>query len=638
MQGSRVATALPLTLVLLLTASLGYAAGSAEIVITGRVVSSAGAPLYGANVTVEAAQRSVGTNDSGMYTITLPARYRGSAVVVRARSFGYVPQVRTVALEADSIVVDFALVQDVNRLSQVVVTGMTGATATRKMPFTVSFAAATPNPMPAASTRSPDPGRDLSGEEYDRIIDNPFRSPRAEPLSTFGVDVDRASYSNIRRIITIDQQRPPADAVRIEELINYFTYDYAAPTAEHPFAVHADVASAPWAPEHLLVRIGLQARTIDLETAPANNLVFLLDVSGSMHSPDKLPLLKEAFRLLVAQLREQDRVAIVVYAGTEGLALPSTSGADKQAILGAIDRLEAGGSTAGGAGIRLAYDVAEAGFIPEGNNRVILATDGDFNVGTTSNAELERLVEARRAAGTALTVLGFGAGNIKDNRMEMLADKGNGNYAYIDSRKEAHKVFVKEMGGTLVTVAKDVKLQIEFNPAVVAGYRLIGYENRILDAEDFTDDRKDAGDMGAGHTVTAIYEVIPVGARDAERVRMPDSLRYAAPTSVRATADELLFVKLRYKSPKDSVSVPMDFAVPNRVTTASADFRFVQAVAAFGMSLRESEYRGTATPEMARRLASGALGRDEWGYRAEFVKLVSAYMALPEARVSVDRR
>jgi Ca-activated chloride channel family protein len=383
------------------------------------------------------------------------------------------------------------------------------------------------------------------------------------------------------------------------------------------------------------VRIGLQARTIDLAAAPANNLVFLIDVSGSMSSEDKLPLLKHALRLLVTQLRELDRVAIVVYAGSQGLVLPSTSGAEKIVLLEALERLHAGGSTAGAAGLRLAYDVARKSFIEGGNNRVILATDGDFNVGVTSNAELERMIETRREEGTALTVLGFGAGNIKDDRMEMLADKGNGNYAYIDSPLEARKVLVQEFGGTLVTVAKDVKLQVEFNPAVVAGYRLIGYENRVLADEDFTDDKKDAGDMGAGHSVTALYEIIPVGTSDARRVRTTGPRRYLVFPAARPAAgaearpaDELMYVKLRYKAPTDSVSVPMEVIVPNRVTAASEEFRFVQAVAAFGMTLRASEYRGNATAAMSLELAGGALGADPHGYRSDFIDLVRSYERL----------
>lgn len=603
---------------LLIAVPVGHAAPPDEILITGRVTATTGQPLFGAGVQVEAAAVAVGTDSNGVYRLRLPGHHRGRKVVVRARLFGYAPQVQRVALDRDSIVLHFVLAPDVNRLSQVVVTGGSlygGATRTT-LPFTVGG----------------DHARDLSGERYARIHENTFRSPRAAPRSTFGVDVDRASYSNVRRIITVDRQRPPVDAVRIEEFINYFPYEYASPVGEHPVAVHTAVAIAPWAPEHLLVRIALTTRAIDLRDAPASNLVFLIDVSGSMGSPDKLPLLLQALAMLVAQLREQDRVAIVVYAGSAGLVLPPTSGADKPTILAALDRLDAGGSTAGGAGIRLAYDVARAHFITGGNNRVILATDGDFNVGVTDNAELEQLIEHRRKEGTALTVLGFGGGNIQDDRMEMLADKGNGNYAYIDSRLEARKVLVHEVGGTLVTVAKDVKVQVEFNPARVAGYRLLGYENRLLNDEDFADDTKDAGDMGAGHTVTALYEIIPVGARGAARIPLPDSLRYsrvARPTAPGDTA-ELMLVKVRYKPPTDTVSVPLEHVVPHRVGVADADFQFAQAVAAFGLVLRKSEHRGSATPALALELARGATGADSRGYRKDFIDLVTAYTRLPE--------
>ncbi len=599
---------------------------AAPVILTGRVTTAGGAPLYGANVTIDAAHLSVGTGTDGRYRIEVPEAHRGAQLVVRARAIGFVPQVRSVRFDRDSVTADFALPQDVNRLSQVVVTGSTGKVvgAAASALYGGGTAEAGRMPFTVAQVTADDlPARDLRGERYAAITDNPFLSPGTDPRSTFAVDVDRASYANVRRIITVDRQRPPVDAVRIEEMLNYFDYDYTAPAGPHPFALDAEVARAPWAPAHLLVRLGLQARRLDLATAPANNLVFLIDVSGSMQSEDKLPLLKTAFRLLVAQLRPQDRVAIVTYAGTEGLALPSTSGADKARILAALERLEAGGSTAGGAGLRLAYDVAKANLLPEGNNRVILATDGDFNVGITDNAELVRFVTARREAGIALSVLGFGAGNLQDERMEKLADAGNGNYNYIDSPLEARKVLVNEMGGTLVTVAKDVKVQVEFNPAVVARYRLIGYENRLLADTDFKDDRKDAGEIGAGHTVTALYEIVPVGSAVGG-----DTLRYARPVATAAARDELLFVRLRYKRPADSVSVPFEAVVPNRVGEASGDFRFAQAVAAFGMVLRRSEHRGTASAPMAAALAEGALGDDRFGYRREFVSLVRSFEAL----------
>ncbi len=444
-------------------------------------------------------------------------------------------------------------------------------------------------------------------EAYARIEDNRFLPAISNPLSTFSVDVDAASYSNVRRFLS-QGAMPPADAVRLEEMVNYFSYTYPDRTGKHPFAVATDVGPCPWAPEHRLVRIGLQAKKIATRDLPPSNLVFLIDVSGSMQSWDKLPLVKQAFRALVNELRAQDRVAIVVYAGNAGLVLPSTSGADKATILEAIERLEAGGSTAGGAGIKLAYDVARDNYLPEGNNRLILATDGDFNVGVSSDAEMIRLVEARREEGTFLTVLGFGTGNLKDTKMEQMADKGNGHYAYIDSFREAKKVFVREFGGTLFTVAKDVKIQVEFNPARVQAYRLLGYENRLLSREDFADDRKDAGEIGAGHTVTALYEVVPVGATPV--ATSGDSLTYQQ-VAIRQSArrsSELMTVRLRYKEPTGSRSRLLTTAIVDEGNAASADLRFASAVAAFSMLLRNAESKGTATYELVLSLAREARG------------------------------
>jgi len=459
-------------------------------------------------------------------------------------------------------------------------------------------------------------------ESYAVINDNPFLAARTNPLSTFSIDVDRAAYSNVRRFVTRGE-RPPKDAVRIEELVNYFPYDYPEPSGADPLAITTEVADAPWNPAHALVRIGIKGKSVDMRAAPPNNLVFLLDVSGSMESPDKLPLLKHAFRLLVNELREQDRVAIVVYAGSAGLVLPSTSGDQKPTILDAIAALEAGGSTAGGEGIRLAYKVAREHHRPGTNSRVILATDGDFNVGASSDAEMVRLIEAEREHGVFLTTLGFGTGNYKDSKLEQLADQGNGNYAYVDTPLEARKVLVAEMGGTLLTIAKDVKLQVEFNPARAAAYRLIGYENRLLAAEDFNDDTKDAGELGAGHTVTALYEVVPVGARTAPPVRGVDPLKYQAPASATSAAagPELLTVKLRYKNPEGAESRLLQHPVADRRAEPSADFTFAAAVAAYGMLLRDSEHKGSATFEDAIAMAERGLGADPAGYRREFVSL-----------------
>jgi Ca-activated chloride channel family protein len=465
-------------------------------------------------------------------------------------------------------------------------------------------------------------------EAYTPIDENPFLAVSVHPLSTFSSDVDRASYSNVRRFL-LEGRLPPKDAVRIEELINYFPYDYDGPTGDDPVAVHTEVAAAPWNSRHRLVRIGIQAKRIDLENTAPSNLVFLIDVSGSMDEPDKLPLLKSAFHLLVRQLRPRDRVAIVVYAGNVGLVLPSTSGAEKGRIDQAIDNLEAGGSTAGGAGIRRAYQEAIANFIPGGNNRVLLATDGDFNVGVSSDAEMVQLIEEERKTGVFLTTLGFGQDNLKDSKMEQMADHGNGQYNYIDNLLEAQKVFVQELGGTLYTVAKDVKIQVEFNPAQVQGYRLLGYEDRLLRDEDFKNDKKDAGDMGSGHSVTALYEVIPAGVTPDVDLHTRDSLRYGEnPDPVRridepaATGREMLFVKVRYKTPTGETSKLLTHPVAAAETgSPSADFRFQAAVVEFGLLLRQSPYQGDADIGHVIAEARGAMGPDREGYRGEFVRL-----------------
>lgn len=464
-------------------------------------------------------------------------------------------------------------------------------------------------------------GGDFNTEEYGRIEENGFLSAVENPLSTFSIDVDRASYSNVRRMLTAGQ-RPPRDSVRIEEMVNYFPYDYARPRGNEPFSVTTEIADCPWNGKNRLLLVGLQGRRIDTSDLPANNLVFLIDVSGSMESADKLPLLKQSLELLVDQLRPQDRVALVAYAGNAGLVLPSTSGSSKGEIREAIARLEAGGSTAGGEGIELAYKVAKENFIASGNNRVILATDGDFNVGVTSDGDLQQLIERKRGDGIFLTVLGFGTGNIKDSKMELLADKGNGNYAYIDTIGEARKVLVKEMGATLLTIAKDVKLQIEFNPSHVLAYRLIGYENRLLRKEDFHDDRKDAGDMGAGHSVTALYELVPPDG-DVKLAKV-DALKYQNVTH--NDSAELLTLKIRYKAPDSDTSQLITqplFDSHTEFATASDNLRFAAAVAELGMLLRESPYKGTASFSEVARIAAAAEGKDADGYRRDFVSMVS---------------
>jgi Ca-activated chloride channel homolog len=463
-------------------------------------------------------------------------------------------------------------------------------------------------------------------EEYATIHDNIFHNPLRLPLSTFSIDVDAASYSNIRRFLN-NGQAPPKDAVRIEEMVNYFNYDYLEPDGEMPFSVNTEVSQAPWNMAHKLVHIGIQGKEIATENLPASNLVFLLDVSGSMNAPNKLPLLKSAFSLLVDQLREQDKVSIVVYAGAAGVVLTPTSGDKKADILNALNNLEAGGSTAGGEGIRLAYNIARKNFVKGGNNRIVLATDGDFNIGVSSNAEMERLVEKERESGVFLTVLGFGMGNYKDSKMEILADKGNGNYAYIDNILEAKKVLVNEFGGTMFTIAKDVKIQVEFNPALVQAYRLIGYENRKLNDEDFNNDKKDAGELGSGHTVTALYEIIPVGIE--ENTGSIDPLKYQQnkQTYSGKKSDELMTVKLRYKAPDGEVSKLISTSIRDsdtRLMQSSDNFRWSAAVAEFGMLLRNSEFKGQSSYLQVVNLAQSAKGDDKNGYRSEFLRMVQS--------------
>lgn len=482
-----------------------------------------------------------------------------------------------------------------------------------------------PSPYPAGPGQIGRPS--FNTESYDRIDDNPFRLATQDPLSTFSIDVDTASYANVRRFLN-GGSLPPRDAVRIEELINYFHFEYPNPANGLPFSVTTELAACPWNPAHRLALVGLQTRALDMDSVPARNLVFLLDVSGSMASSDKLPLVRTAMRMLVDTLTSRDRIAIVVYAGASGIVLPSTNGGHKDRIHEAIARLEAGGSTNGGAGIKLAYQVAQEHFVTGGINRVILATDGDFNVGVTNQGDLTRLIEEKRASGVFLSVLGVGTGNIKDSTMEKLADRGNGNYAYLDSLHEARRVLVHEAGATLVTVAKDVKIQVEFNPVNVAAYRLIGYENRLLRDQDFNDDRKDAGEIGAGHTVTALYEIVPVGAE----VNVPgvDPLKYQRPTTSApgVARDELMTVKLRYKAPDADQSRLITVPVKNRTTEMSANVGFAAAVAEFGMLLRQSEHRGSSTHADAAALARRFRGPDPDGYRSEFVRLVEVAEAL----------
>ncbi|NEQ13580.1 MAG: VWA domain-containing protein [Moorea sp. SIO3E2] len=486
-----------------------------------------------------------------------------------------------------------------------------------------SSIASKPKPLLTAEQAIPEAS---NRENYSAIDENAFKRVKHNPLSTFAIDVDTASYSNLRRFLN-NGQLPPTNAIRIEELINYFNYDYPEPESDRPFSITTEISQAPWNPTHKLVHIGIQGEKMAIEDLPPSNLVFLLDVSGSMNSPNKLPLLKDAFRMLVNELREEDQVSIVVYAGAAGVVLPPTPGNEKDKILTAIENLNAGGSTAGGAGIKLAYKLAQDNFIKSGNNRVILATDGDFNVGVSSDTELVTLIEQKRKKGVFLTVLGFGTGNLQDSKMEKIANKGNGNYAYIDNELEAKKVLVNEIGATLLTIAKDVKIQVEFNPAKVQAYRLIGYENRRLKDEDFNDDTKDAGELGAGHTVTALYEIIPVGAKTNVKLPDIDPLKYQSNAASTTNSKELMQVKLRYKEPDGNTSQLLTYPLVDKAVKledASDNFKFSAAVASFGMVLRDSPYKGKASFDQALQLAKESEGVDLEGYRAEFIDLVES--------------
>jgi Ca-activated chloride channel family protein len=584
--------------------------------ITGKVVdSSNGSPIQGAVVRWKNDVGSVTTDVNGNFSI----KKSQNSKVLEISSVGF--QTKEVKIKDDGKAVVVKLKAEAAPLDEVVVTGY----GTRKQEAVTGAPNASVTLRGSASVLTQTqnyPQPEFNTEDYDHITENRFLETAANPLSTFSIDVDGASYSNVRRFLQ-GGQLPPAGAVRVEELINYFHYNYPQPKGDAPFSINTEIADCPWNKENKLVMIGLQGKRIPVDNLPPGNIVFLIDVSGSMQDENKLPLVKSSIKLLIEQLREEDKVSMVVYAGQAGLVLPSTSGAQKQKIRDAVDRLEAGGSTAGGAGIQLAYKVAKENFIKKGNNRVILCTDGDFNVGLSSDASLVQLIEKERESGVFLTVLGYGMGNYKDNKMQQLADKGNGNHAYIDNINEARKVLVNEFGGTLFTIAKDVKLQIEFNPAKVQAYRLVGYENRLLNKEDFNNDKKDAGDIGSGHTVTALYELIPVGV-ESDFIEDVDALKYSKSSkSSPAKNDELMNIKFRYKKPDGDKSMLIEHAVEEeRVAKTSDNFRFVAAVAEFGMLLNNSEFKQGSSFENARKLANGAIGNDEEGYRKEFIELI----------------
>ena len=617
-----------LRIIMLLLLTLGVSIGfTQERLISGQVTSiDTGAPLQGINVTVQGRKAGTLTDIDGKYAIKASS---GQILVFAAIGFES-KQIKV----GNRTIIDVKLVTQMIPLLEVedeISMDMTIAPGypakEKKMDRSHVMGASTYNSRHGTYHRpayTPEP-QNWNTEEYATIHDNIFHNPSRTPLSTFSIDVDAASYSNIRRFLN-NGQEPPKDAVRIEEMVNYFNYDYLSPGANEPFSVNTEVSEAPWNSEHRLVHIGIQGKKIATENLPASNLVFLLDVSGSMNAPNKLPLLKSAFGLLVEQLREQDKVSIVVYAGAAGVVLEPTSGDNKEAILNALSKLSAGGSTAGGQGIQLAYKIARENFVRGGNNRIVLATDGDFNIGVSSNAAMERLVEKERESDVFLTVLGFGMGNYKDSKMEILADKGNGNYAYIDNILEAKKVLVSEFGGTMFTIAKDVKIQVEFNPELVQAYRLIGYENRKLNDEDFNDDKKDAGELGSGHTVTAMYEIIPVGAAGAGSI---DPLKYqqTKQTPKRKHGNELMTVKLRYKQPTGTKSMLISTVINDSDTPlmqSSDNFRWAAAVAEFGMLLRDSEFKGQSSYLQVVSLAQSAKGDDTNGYRNEFLRMVQS--------------
>ncbi len=635
----------------LIALMFGIFAFTTQRTIKGKVLSASdGSALSGVMVAVKGTSIGTQTDVNGDFQLTMPA---GSEKLIFSY-IGYKSQ--EVKVGQDSIIT-VKLEDDAQALQEVVVVGystqqrreVTGAVSVLSKNKIIPSA----NPMLQGRVAgvqvqqsgtyrerkkrysADKPKEDFNTEEYNSLVENIFQETKSNPLTTFSIDVDRAGYSNVRRMLNAGMM-PAKDAIRIEEMVNYFDYDYPQPTTNEPVTINSELSDSPWNKGLKLLKIGIQAQKISTENLPASNLVFLIDVSGSMATPERLPLVKQALYLLTDQLRSQDKVSIVVYAGAAGLVLSPTS--DKNKIKNALENLQAGGSTSGGEGIKLAYKIAAENLIKGGNNRVILASDGDFNVGVSSEAELKSLIEEKRNSGVFLSILGFGMGNYKDNKMETLADKGNGNYAYIDNLQEAQKVFVHEFGGTMFTVAKDVKLQLEFNPTLVKAYRLIGYENRMLRNEDFNDDKKDAGEMGSGHTVTALYEIVPVGIESAY-LKNIDTLKYQTENglSVAAKSNEVLTVKLRYKSPDENKSKLMEKVIIDQHTAfdkASENFRFAAAVAEFGLLLRQSEFKGMANYEQIIELAKNAKGSDDEGYRAEFIKLVKTAKMLDKTVVA----
>lgn len=568
--------------------------------ITGKVTDNEGMPLLGTRIIIKGTNTGTQTDFDGKYTIEAKT---GDVLI-----FSYIGFTTQTAKVKKHNIIDIKMTPN-TQLDEVVVQA---EMAIKRKVSGIHISRHTIRPV------------HTNTESYKEIEENTFKMVKSSPLSTFSIDVDKAGYSNVRRMIN-NGQEIPKDAVKIEEMINYFDYNYPQPKGKNPFAIHTEVNTTPWNKGSKLIKIGLQGKTVPLDDIPPSNLVFLIDVSGSMNSQNKLPLLKSAFKLLVNQLRDEDKISIVTYAGAAGLVLPPTSGDNKNKILEALNNLNAGGSTAGGQGIELAYKTAEENFIKNGNNRVILATDGDFNVGASSDQAMEDLIVEKRKSGVFLTCLGFGTGNYQDSKMETLADKGNGNHAYIDSMQEAQRILGTEFGGTLFTIAKDVKIQVEFNPAFVQAYRLIGYENRLLNDEDFNDDKKDAGELGSGHKVTALYEIIPTGVKS-KWLKDIDDLKYSDKPSANNQKD-LLTVKFRYKEPDGDKSKLIEHIISAKEmknNNASADFKFASAVAMFGMKLRKSEYIEESSFQNIIQLAEEGKAKDDEGYKAEFIRLVKA--------------
>ncbi len=618
-----------------------------DLTVKGRISDENGAPVSGAIIQVKGSSTLTSSNQTGDYSIRIS--WAKSILIINAAGYDQ-HELKVNGRPVINVILKTSCLAIADSIRNTIViargTGSAGKRILSEEKKTMNGNSYSWNNKEDGLTGYYDRRKPIQFESYhegyDHITENRFLKVTDNPLSTFSIDVDAASYSNIRRFLN-GGQLPPEGAIRIEEMVNYFHYEYPQPKGDKSFSINTEMSDAPWNKEHKLVLIGLQGKKIPTENLPASNLTFLIDVSGSMMSEDKLPLVKASMKLLVDQLREEDRISIVVYAGAAGLILSPTSGADKMRIREAIDKLEAGGSTAGGAGIKLAYATARQYFVRGGNNRVILCTDGDFNVGESSDDAMERLIETERKSGVFLTVLGYGTGNYQDAKMQKLADKGNGNHAYIDGIAEAKKVLVNEFGGTLFTIAKDVKLQVEFNPALVQGYRLIGYENRMLAKEDFNNDKKDAGELGSGHTVTALYEIIPAGV-SSTWLKNVDTLKYQTnlnPFSRSVHNNEMLTVKFRYKEPEGEASKLIEHPVIDRsidISSTSDNFRFAAAVAEFGMVLCNSEFRSAASFDQAAAIAKKARGDDAEGYRSEFIRLIEIAKQLKNNNIGKTRQ